>query len=200
MTSPFAALQFFYLLLSFWPILVIFLIWRWATHRRHSGEKQEILKPRLAVMDGLFNTHLKGGTAFIIIILLLALVGISERVLYDLARNFVGPTYSYYDDLRTITVHALVIIPLLVVSIILNVVVGKKRGTYALVLTPYFATSIILTIQLIAQISVYFYNHHTKPEFYVVIVLISGITSYAIYFIQNLYNEKLEEMHSLQKL
>ena len=71
---------------------------------------------------------------------------------------------------------------------------GQKREKYAVVLLPYFFTSLILTIQLIIQISFYFYNHHTKLQFYIVMPLIICILTIAIYYIQNLYQRKLDSM------
>lgn len=133
---------------------------------------------------GISNINLDLTHGFIIVLLVFVLVALGERILYDLARHFVGDAFDYLTSLPTIVVHATFIIPLLIVSIIVNVAIGERKQKYAIVLIPYFITSILLAIQLAMQISVYFYNNHTQLQFYVVMVLLVLITSIAIYTIQ----------------
>jgi len=135
----------------------------------------------------LLHYKFSGSTGAIVGILMLALVALGERILYDLARTMVGETYDYFDNLPTIMAHALFIIPLLIISIVLNLIVGEKKEKYAIVLIPYFVFSIVLALQLSLQIAVYFANHHTQIQFYVVMGLLISIVTFAIYFIQDRY-------------
>lgn len=153
-----------------------------------------VQKPTLFSSDSFLKTHLGPGQSFVIAILLISLIAICERVLFDLSRTIVGSGYNYLDDLQTIMVHAMFIVPLLVVFIVINILVGQHKQKYALILMPYFLTTVLLTIQLVAEISVYFSNHHTKLELYVVLVCITFIVSYAIWYVQGLYSKRLEEM------
>lgn len=161
--------------------------------------KGNIQKPHLFASDGLFNAKLGAGQAFIIVVLVVSLLAICERILFDLSRNMVGGGFNYANSLETIFVHAVFIVPVLAFSIILNVIIGQKRKKYAVVLMPYFVTTAILAIQLVGGISVYFSKHHTTFQLYVVLLALIAMTSYSIWFIQRLYNQRLEEMkESLQ--
>ncbi|MDP4001351.1 MAG: hypothetical protein Q8P83_03870 [bacterium] len=123
----------------------------------------------------------------IVSLLIFALVALAERILYDLARAFAPGRIDYFDNLDVILVHAVFIIVVLIVSIMINFLFALKQNKYAIVLIPYYALSIILALQLIIQVAVYFSSHHTKIQFYIVMLLLVLITSYAIYFIQNRY-------------
>lgn len=171
----------------FWPVLLVWLI---VTVSYSSKYK----KPSLFVGDGLMHAKLGGGQVFVITVLLVSLLAISERVLYDLTRTILGEGFNYVDDLQTIFVHAIFIIPVLALSIFINIFAGKQRNKYSIVLLPYFITSAILAIQLVFEISVYFSNHHTKIQLYAVLGAIVLIVSYAIWFVQHLYNQRLEAM------
>ena len=124
-------------------------------------------------------------SGFVVTILTLVLLALGERILYDLARNFAGSDYDYFDNLNTILIHSVFVIPLFALSIFLNVYMGERRQKYAIALAPYLVMGIILALQLSLQISVYFYNHHTKPEFYIVMSLLTLVSSASIYIIQS---------------
>ena|SRR3989344_1457814 len=124
----------------------------------------------------------------IITVLVLALVALGERILYDLARTFAGGDLNYFDNLDVIIVHSFFVIPLLIVSIVISAMFGINRGKKAMVLIPYFVFSIVMALQLVLQVSVYFANHHTKLQLYIVMLLLIFISSLAIYYIQKRYN------------
>ena len=110
--------------------------------------------------QNIFQQKLSPGVGFIVVILVLALIALAERILYDIARIFVSEGASYFDNLQVIMLHAAFIIPLLALSIFFNVMVGEKKEKYAVVLIPYFVLSIVMALQLVFQISIYFYYHH----------------------------------------
>ncbi|OGN07394.1 MAG: hypothetical protein A3B86_01440 [Candidatus Yanofskybacteria bacterium RIFCSPHIGHO2_02_FULL_38_22b] len=141
--------------------------------------------------DPLFGYKLTFSSGFVVVVLLLVILGLGERVLYDLARHFgTSSNIDYFNDLGTILVHAAFIIPVFIVSIVLNVYAGERKQKYAMALIPYLGTSIALALQLMFQISVYFYNHHTKPQFYILMTLIAFISTIAIYIIQTRYEQE----------
>ncbi len=120
----------------------------------------------------------------IVVFLLIALIALGERALYDVARFFSGPNYDYFDNLQTIVVQVMLIIPLLIVSIIANVLVGENRQKYAIALIPYLITTVSLVIQISLQIMVYFYNHHTNFQLYSAMSVLVLISSVSIFLIQ----------------
>lgn len=137
-----------------------------------------------------FNIHfdsynLSPFNTFSIAFLLLSLIILSERALYDIARIFVGPGFDYLNNLNTIIAHAMFIIPVFLFSIILNMLVGEKLKTYAVVVIPYLITSVVLIAQLSVQIVTYFYNHHTNWQLYMVMAVLALISSISIYVIQS---------------
>jgi len=140
--------------------------------------------------NSLFHYRFTPATGVIVTILVLALVALGERVLYDLARwaTTTKGRLDYFDDLNIIMVHAFFIIILLAISIFVNIVVGEKKQKYALALIPYFVLSIVLCCQLILQISVYFANHHTKIQLYIALAALCVVCTVAIYFIQSRFN------------
>lgn len=142
--------------------------------------------------DNFWHLKLTPSNGFVIVLLVLVILALGERVLYDLARIFVGEdTYDYFDNLATISLHALVILPLLIAAIVVNVYMGEKRQKYAVVLVPYFVAALGLSMQLAVQFGIYFYNHHTQAEFYIVMTLLTAICSIAIYMIQEYFNKHL---------
>lgn len=118
------------------------------------------------------------------VLLVLVLVGLGERVLYDISRLFVGDGFNYFNDLSTLIVHTLFVALLLVVAVIVNVLVAEKKEKYAMVLIPYFVLAIALTIQIALEAAVYFYSHHTQFQFYLIMSTLVIVTSLFIYFIQ----------------
>ena len=142
--------------------------------------------------DNFWHLKLTPSNGFVIVLLVLVILALGERVLYDLARTFIGENeYDYFDNLATISLHALVILPLLIASIIVNVYMGEKRQKYAVVLVPYFVATLGLSMQLAVQFGVYFYNHHTQAEFYAVMTALTIICSMAIYLIQEYFNNHI---------
>jgi hypothetical protein len=130
------------------------------------------------------------GSGFITGLLVLALVALGERVLWDLARVFGGEPLNYFKNLDIIIVHSFFILPLLIVCILVNVLLREGKQKYAIVLIPYFVLSIVLALQLALQVAVYFTNHHTTLEFYIVMSLMALICTVAIYYIQDRYVPK----------
>lgn len=159
-----------------------------------AGRNNKVKKPLLFDSDALMHAKLGAGQMFIVTLLLVSLFAISQRILYDLSRTIGGPDFHYYNDLRTIMAHAIFIVPVFVAFVLLSIFAGETKKKYALIFMPYFITTVLLAIQLIGEISIYFSNHHTTLELYVVLVCLAFITSYAIWYVQRLYNDKLEAM------
>lgn len=131
------------------------------------------------------NYNLSPFNTFSIIFLLISLIVLSERALYDIARIFTGPNFDYFDNLNTILAQAMFIIPVFIFSIILNMLIGEKLKKYAVVVIPYLITSVVLIAQLSIQIVNYFYNHHTNWQLYLVMATLALISSVSIFVIQN---------------
>lgn len=140
--------------------------------------------------ESLLHYKINPGSGFVIGLLVLALTGLAERVLYDLSRSFAPGSLDYFGNLQVIMVHAMLIIPLLIVSVIVNSALGVQKTKYAIVLIPYFVLSIVMALQLALQVAVYFSYHHTQFQFYVVMILLVAICTAAIYYIQSNYNPK----------
>ncbi|MDP4001489.1 MAG: hypothetical protein Q8P69_00365 [bacterium] len=135
----------------------------------------------------LFKHKISGASGFVLVLLVLVLVGLGERVLYDLSRIFVGDNFNYFDDLATLIVHTLFVVPLIIIAVIASVTVTEKREKYAVVLIPYFVMAIALTLQVALEATFYFYGHHTMFQFYLVMSTLVVISSMLIYFIQKRY-------------
>src|SRR5262245_60027364 len=73
--------------------------------------------------------------------LVLALIALGERILYDLARFFAVGPIDYFDNLTVIVVHAFFVIPVLAISAFVNITMPIKDQRYGVVLIPYFAFS-----------------------------------------------------------
>lgn len=135
----------------------------------------------------LFKYKMSGSQTFILAFLVVVLVGLSERILYDLSRTIVGPTYSYINDLATLLLHAVFVVVIIVVAVVVNIAAAEKKEKYAVVLIPYFITAIALALQLAIEAAIYFTNHHTPAEFYLVMTSLVVISSVLIYYIQKRY-------------
>jgi hypothetical protein len=136
---------------------------------------------------GFDGYNLSPFNTFSIIFLLISLIILSERALYDIARIFVGSN-DYFNNLNTILAHAMFIVPVFIFSIILNMLIGEKLKTYAIVVIPYLITSVFLIAQLSIQIMTYFYNNHTNWELYMVMSVLALVSSLSIFFIQNKFS------------
>ncbi len=185
--SEYSETLFTVLSVLFWPIALIWLVVTLSDSRKYK-------RPSLFADDGLAHTNLGAGQSFIIFVLVIALLAVCERILYDLSRTILGGGFNYVDDLQTIFVHTIFIVPLFALSIFINIFAGQQKKKYSIVLMPYFVTSVILAGQLVGEISIYFSNHHTKIQLYAVLGAIALIASYAIWFVQHLYNQRLEAM------
>ncbi len=135
--------------------------------------------------DNVFKTKFTDVGGFIVTLLGLSLLALAERVLYDTGRLIALPPLDYFDNLGVIIVHAVVIICFLVVALILNISLSHRKDRYAVALVPYFVVSIILSMQLLLQVSVYFINHHTTVQFYVVMLALIAVCTYGMYLIQS---------------
>src|SRR4051812_4473619 len=94
----------------------------------------------------IFTTKLTGSGIFIIGLLVLALIALGERILYDLARLLAPAPLDYFNNLGVILVHAFFVIPLLIISIIVNVSVNVHKQKYAVVLIPYYVFTIVMAL------------------------------------------------------
>lgn len=137
--------------------------------------------------NNVFKTKFTNTGGFIVTLLGLSLLALAERVLYDTGRLIALPPLDYFDNLGVIIVHAFVIIFFLVVALVLNLALSHKQERYAVALVPYFVVSIILAMQLLLQVSVYFINHHTTVQFYVVMLVLIIVCTYGIYLTQTRY-------------
>ncbi|HEX9503260.1 MAG TPA: hypothetical protein VF974_02965 [Patescibacteria group bacterium] len=140
--------------------------------------------------SSIFHQKLSPGVGFIVALLVFALIALAERILYDLARTFAVGDLNYFTNIQVIIVHSFFIIPLLIVSVIINVVAGERKQKYAVVLIPYFVLSIILALQLIFQVSIYFYYHHNDLQLYLVLLVLNAVCTYSIYEIQRRFQPK----------
>lgn len=135
----------------------------------------------------LSNHKLTGAGGFIIVLLVLVLIGLGERVLYDLSRWLAGPDFNYFTDLATLLVHTIFVSILIAIAAIVNVGVAEKREKYAIVIIPYFIMAVGLAIQVAFEAMIYFYGHHTPLQFYLVMSTLVIVTTLLIYFIQKRY-------------
>lgn len=138
----------------------------------------------------IFTTRLTGSGMFIITLLVLSLIALGERILYDLARLFAPPPLDYINNLSVILVHAFFVIPLIIISVIINVMVVTHKQKYAIVLIPYYVFTIVMALQLAFEWGVYFANHHTVIQFYIVMVIFVAVCTYGIYYIQSKFQPK----------
>lgn len=135
--------------------------------------------------ENVFRTKFTNTGGFIVTLLGLSLLALAERVLYDTGRLIALPPLDYFDNLGVIIVHAVVIIFFLVIALVLNLALSHRQERYAVALVPYFVVSIILAMQLLLQVSVYFINHHTTIQFYVVMLALIIVCTYGIYLTQS---------------
>ena len=132
----------------------------------------------------IFKTKFTTTGGFIVTILGLSILALAERILYDVGRLLVAPPLDYFDNMGVILTQGVVIIFFLALALITNMLIGPRKEKYAIALVPYYVVSILLCLQLLLQISVYFVNHHTTFEFYVVMLLLIALCTYGIYYIQ----------------
>jgi uncharacterized membrane protein len=138
--------------------------------------------------EGIFKTKFTDSGIVIMGLLILAILALCERLIYDLTRIFLFEKIDYFGNLQVITIHAVAIISFLVVSLVINYLIGAKKEKYAVVLVPYFIVAIVLAIQLSLQVIVYFTNHHTNLQFYIIMSLLVLISTYSMYYIQKRFN------------
>ncbi len=134
--------------------------------------------------NNIFKTKFTIAGVFIVSLLGISIISLAERILYDVGRLLVAPPLDYFDNMGVIVIHGIVIIFFLAIALITNMLIGLRKEKYAIALVPYYVVSIILSLQLLLQISVYFINHHTTFEFYVVMVVLIFVCTYGIYAIQ----------------
>ncbi len=138
--------------------------------------------------EGILKTKFTDGGIVIMGLLILAILALCERLIYDLTRLVSSANIDYFGDLKVITIHAVAIISFLVISLVVNYLVETKKEKYAVVLIPYFIVAIFLALQLSLQVIVYFTNHHTNLQFYVIMSLLVLISTYSMYYIQKRFN------------
>jgi len=134
--------------------------------------------------NNIFKTKFTTAGGFIVTLLGLSILALLERVLYDVGRLMVAPPLDYFDNMGVILVQGIVIILFLAIALIANMLIGSQKEKYAIALVPYYVVSILLALQLLLQISVYFINHHTTFQFYVVMIALITVCTYGIYAIQ----------------
>lgn len=135
--------------------------------------------------NNVFKTKFTTAGGFIVVLLGFALLALAERVLYDAARLLAAGPLDYFDNINVVAMQAVIIIIFLIIALTINLSVAEHRQQYAIALLPYYVVSIFLSCQLLLQISVYFYNHHTTFQFYVVMLALIAVCTYGIYYIQN---------------
>jgi hypothetical protein len=135
--------------------------------------------------NNVFKTKFTNAGGFIVVLLGFSLLALAERILYDAARLLVSGPLDYFENMNVIVMHAVIIIIFLIIALFINLSMATRRQQYAIALFPYYIISIILSCQLLLQISVYFYNHHTTFQFYVVMLFLIGVCTYGIYFVQS---------------
>jgi len=143
--------------------------------------------------QNVFKTKFTTLGSLIVILLSVTVLALMERILYDVARFFANPPVDYFDNISVIIVQAGVIILFLILALFVNLSIGSKKEKYAIALIPYFAVSIFLALQIAFQVSIYFYNHHTDFQFYVVMVALVVVCTWAIFFVQGRHNPEIEQ-------
>jgi hypothetical protein len=132
--------------------------------------------------ESIFKTQFSTLGNVLVGILVVAMVALMEKIIYDVIRKTVTQTPNYLGDINVITTSALIIVPFLLVALMLGSMAIEKKKNSIVILFPVFATAIILTVQLLLQVSVYFANNHTNAQFYMVMVSLVVVSTYGIYF------------------
>ena len=133
--------------------------------------------------SNVFKTKFTTAGAFIVALLSLSLLALLERILYDAARILASGSLDYFQNIHVVILHSIIIIIFLLIALFTNLGVSNNQK-YAIALLPYYIVAIFLSCQLLLQVSVYFYNHHTTLQFYVVMLALIIVSTYGIYFIQ----------------
>ena len=139
--------------------------------------------------SNVFKTKFSTGGFFVVILLGLAILSLAERVLYDTGRLLVVPPLDYFNNIYVIGIHTVVVVLFLALAFGINISLGERKQKYAIALIPYFVVSIILALQLILQIAVYFSIHHTTFEFYLAMIAIIMTATYGMYIAQKKFME-----------
>lgn len=132
--------------------------------------------------ESIFKTQFSTLGNVLVGVLVVAMVALMEKIIYDVIRKTVTQTPNYLGDINVITTSALIIVPFLLVALMLGSMAIEKKKNSIVILFPVFATAIILTVQLLLQVSVYFANNHTNAQFYMVMVSLVVVSTYGIYF------------------
>ncbi|MDQ5949614.1 MAG: hypothetical protein QG669_138 [Patescibacteria group bacterium] len=132
--------------------------------------------------ESIFKTQFSTLGNVLVGILVVAMVALMEKIIYDVIRKTVTQTPNYLGDINVITTSAMIIVPFLLVALMLGSMAIEKKKNSIVILFPVFATAIILTVQLLLQVSVYFANNHTNAQFYMVMVSLVVVSTYGIYF------------------
>lgn len=142
--------------------------------------------------NNIFETKFSDTGWFLIIFLSIAICAFFERLIYDLGRIYgeSGETLPYFQDAKTISIHAIIIILFLIISLSINYFLAERKSKYAIILVPYFVVSCILAIQLAVQTGVYFYFNHTNFQFYLAMSILVFVLTYGMYYIQNSLRRK----------
>lgn len=146
--------------------------------------------------NNIFETKFTSMGSIVMFLLTVALVLLGERVLYDVARSFTHDnigSFGYFNNGQAILSHVFVVFPILVITFLLNYTLGQRKQKYAIILFPYFITSIILSLQLALELAWYFALNHNDTQFYLVMVLLVLTTTFAVYFVQNNYKTEKQE-------
>lgn len=160
-----------------------------------------IFRPMMSgrpISEGIFGMEVKGGSAFMAVVLFCTLLALGQRVLYDIARliGTGGNDYifqNYINDFPTLIGHTFFAALLLVVCFILSTMVSEKKKKYAVIMLPYFFLAIFIMLQILGEIGIYFFYHHTQVQFYIVMVCLVALSSIAIYGIQRTYTPLLDD-------
>jgi len=161
-----------------------------------------IFRPMLSTWpksEGVFGLEVKGASAFMAVVLFCTLLALGERVLYDIARlinsvdSYFNALANYFGDFPTIVGHVFFAALLLVLCLVLNMMVTEKKKKYAVIMLPYFCVAIAVMLQVLLEIGVYFYWHHTQVQFYIVMICLVVLSSVAIYGIQRTYIPLLDD-------
>ncbi len=132
--------------------------------------------------ESIFKTQFSTLGNVLVGVLVVAMVALMEKIIYDVIRKTVTQTPNYLGDINVITTSAMIIVPFLLIALMLGSMAIEKKKNSIVILFPVFATAIILTVQLLLQVSVYFANNHTNAQFYLVMVSLVVVSTYGIYF------------------
>lgn len=156
----------------------------------------------------------------LVIILTMVLVGLGERLMFDLNRWF-NPAYSQYGgrayttssiydategrvydqeayELYRLGIHTAFAIPVLLATFLVYYIVNYKKpwSPKRLVVWPYFIFAIWMMIHLVFETFYFLIRQYQTLGIYVVLILLVVLFTWLALFIQKKHHEKRQQQNS----